>query len=218
MLVQFGSEQYEVVPTHDLRQWYMTVLEVARAYGVDRTTISYHLREHAAELRDGIEVGSIVGNPNNGPREYGSTILFREGVIKLGFFVRSQQAAAFRQFATDLIVQHLEQQGVLTADQFAAFVAQQNSRFDRIEQVAGGLRQEVDELKDLLNLFLTDNEREQIQYEINLTKVALQMDGRAVIGKIKSTLNTNSVYGVGRTKEIVNFLRNMRGEGLRTVK
>lgn len=215
MQVEFNDAQYEVVPTHDIRQWYMLVEEVAQAYGVTRQAIMYHLKEHESELREGIEKGDSITDTPGGPQRM--TVLFREGVIKLGFFIRSQEAAAFRQFATDLVVQHLENQGVLTADAFSAFVAEQNTRFDRIEQVAGGLRQEVDELKDMLNLFLTDTERDQIQAEINLTKAKLQLDGRTVVGKVRAMLGTSGIYNIGKTAQVINCLRNLRGEGLRPV-
>jgi prophage antirepressor-like protein len=209
MKQMFDGQEFEVIPTHDPRQWYMAINEVATAYGVTEGAIYNHLSRHADELRDGIEKGVTICETPGGPQQI--TVLFREGVIKLGFFVRSPQAAAFRQFATNLVVQHLESIGVVTPAHFQEFMGE-------IRGIVTGLKQEVDELRDVLNLFLTDTERTQIQTEINLTKAALNMDGRAVVAKVRATLNTSAIYNVGLTKQVINCLRVMRGEGIVTVK
>src|SRR5580692_9725043 len=94
----------KVVFTGDSRRWYMTVEDVALGYGVRRQTIMTHLQDHADELRDGIEKDAVGITDTIGRRQQ-KTVLYRDGVIKMGFFVRSPQAKEFRQWATNLVVQ-----------------------------------------------------------------------------------------------------------------
>lgn len=210
MQVSFNNQQYEVVPTHDPRQWYMTIDEVAKAYGVQPVSIHSHLQRHEDELRDGVEKGYAICMTPGGPQQV--VVVFREGIIKLGFFVRSPQAAAFRQFATDLIVQHLESQGVVTPAHFQEFMSE-------IRGIVGGLKLEVDELREQLGLFVDwdDQERREIQAEINITKTALNKAGTYVIGKVRAMLGVSGIYGRNIKVQVINCLRNMRGEGLHTV-
>lgn len=112
--VQFENMSLSVYPTNDNRQWYMTVEQVAEAYGRSRTVVMDHLRNHDDEIRRGIEadVGIFDIRSENGiVQKREQTILYREGVIKLGFFIRSPKAAAFRQFATSLIIQYMDDIG-----------------------------------------------------------------------------------------------------------
>jgi prophage antirepressor-like protein len=127
MHLEFNGQALSVTPTEDHRQWYMTVDEVAQGYGVGRNTIMMHLKNHADELRDGIEKGVNIVDTPGGPQE--KTVLFRDGVIKLGFFIRSDNAAAFRQWATDVITGHLDDRGI-GLGRFAQMI---ESRFEAID-------------------------------------------------------------------------------------
>ncbi len=66
MLQNFNGLELTVQETQDSRQWYMTVEEVAKGYGVVRSTIMTHLKDHADELRDGIERGVGIANTPGG--------------------------------------------------------------------------------------------------------------------------------------------------------
>lgn len=79
---QFNGIVVNVHETHDARQWYMTIEEVAKGYGVAESTIKTHLRDHADEIRSGIERGEVGITDSIGRRQM-SVALYREGVIKL---------------------------------------------------------------------------------------------------------------------------------------
>jgi prophage antirepressor-like protein len=217
---QFNELQLTVHETRDNKQWYMTVEEVAKGYGVAPSTIRTHLKDHADEIREGVE-RSAVGITNTRSKGGATqtreqTVIYREGVIKLGFFIRSKQAAHFRQWATNLVVQHMDQQGY-TIQSVLEKLSAHDERFDKIEQVCTGLRDEVDDLKAIVGIMLTDTEEAQIRKLIVEVKATLNMDGRAIVGHVRKTLNLASVYNSSCSRLIVNTLNNMLGRGVRAV-
>lgn len=83
---------------------------VAQGYGVNPGTIRDHKRLHADELTEGkhfvtvekpgdenIVAGQKHGNPT-------ITLWTKRGIIRLGFFIRSERAKRFRDMAEDLII------------------------------------------------------------------------------------------------------------------
>jgi hypothetical protein len=40
------------------------------------------------------------------------------------------------------------------------------------------------------------------------------MDGRAIVGHVRSTLNVSSIYEAPQPRQVINTLRNMLGKGL----
>jgi prophage antirepressor-like protein len=219
MKFEFQDISIEVTPTNDHRRWYMTVEDVAVAYGRTRNCIMNHLREHADELREGIEKGVSFSYTLGGPQEV--TILYRDGVIKMGMFVRSQRAKAFRQFATDIVVEYLDREELGEGPSLARMMDQINDRFSRTEQslqdvkdICRGLRDEVDELRATLNLLISEDDEKTIRTLIVRIKDKFNCDGRTVVGKVRSTLNMASIYETPDTRKVINTLRNILGEGL----
>jgi hypothetical protein len=141
-------------------------------------------------------------------------VLYREGVIKLGFFIRGPRAAAFRQFAAELVVKHLDTQGYAGADGFVRFAEMITERVGRIEDICRGHRDEIDELQTIVGLLFEDGDRKLLQAEIKYTKQKLDCDGRKLVGMIKAQFNTNSIYGSSRemTMRIVRYLKQVRGD------
>ena len=92
--------------------------EVAFGYGVSSEVIRSHKANHADELVEGkhfITVtnshGGITGVENINARQSGlkrgndtQTLWTKRGIIRLGFFIRSERAKRFRDAAEDLIV------------------------------------------------------------------------------------------------------------------
>lgn len=213
MTQNFNGLEIIVHETNDSKQWYMTVEEVAKGYGVADVTIRRHLQEHSDELREGVEK-AVVQNMNtssNGVTQRREmTVIYREGVIKLGFFIRSKQASVFRQWATNLVIAVLDQ----TNTSMTQFFDGLNQRMDNIENVCRGMRTEIDELKEMVQIAFTDKEAEEIRSLINRVKVETKLDGRTIVGHIRKTLQTSYIYGGPETKKIINTLRNMLGEGV----
>lgn len=227
---QFNDLSLTVHETHDSRQWYMTVEEVAKGYGVGRTTVMMHLQKHLDEIRQGIEAGvSIIDtrSANGVEQRRQVTVLYREGVIKLGFFIRSKQAAHFRQWATNLVVQHLDQRGMhvdqlleeLKKDREERRQDTQELRTEiaGVKMVCAGLRDEVDELRGIFEVMISESEANRIRELVLKVKVTLNMDGRAVIGAVRKALNLATVYDKASTRQVINVLRTMLGTGLKKV-
>jgi hypothetical protein len=106
LALRLGDVDLPIAIVDGERQWSMTVEDVARGYGVDRTAIVKILTRHADEIRDGIERGVTICHTPGGTQK--KTVIYREGVIKLGFFVRSERAKEFRQAATDYLTREVE--------------------------------------------------------------------------------------------------------------
>ena len=218
MKLAFENVQLEVKETHDAKQWYLTVEEVAQGYGVTPQAVSNHLHRHVTELRDGIEKGYTNCVTLGGSQQL--TVIYREGVIKLGFFIRSKKAAAFRQWATNLIVEHLDKTNTTMLELLRSFgeVRQEQKEFERkITATCNGLRDEVDDLKEALNIFINDDETAQIRKAIKEVKDTTGLDGRAVIGHIRKTLDVSCVYSGSGSNKILNVLKNMIGKGIQLV-
>lgn len=210
--VNFENTSLAVTPTYNAHQWYMTVEQTAEAYGRSRTVIMDHLRNHADEIREGVEKGVGIFDTLGGPQS--ATILYREGVIKLGFFIRSPRAAAFRQFATNLILHTMDKNNVDMShilEQMKAY----EQRFDKLEDVCRGIRDEVDELRSTLNLLISEDDEKIIRELIRRIKDLHNCDGRTIVGKVRHLLNIGSIYETPDTKKVVNVLRNLLGEGVR---
>lgn len=79
---------------------------VAKGYGVSAEVIRTHKRDHADELVEGKHFIS-VGNPNANPRAgiaHKQTVWTKRGIIRLGFFIKSERAKKFRDIAEDLVI------------------------------------------------------------------------------------------------------------------
>jgi len=205
---QFNELNLNVMPTNDHRHWYLTVEEVAQGYGVTRNCVMNHLREHAEEIRDGIEKG--VSNTDTPGGTQAKVVIYREGVIKLGFFVRSKQAVKFRQWATDVVCAVMDQRGIAMTDALQGI----NQRLDRIDATCKGMQTEIDTLKTMIGCVISESDEQELRTLVESVKHETGMDGRAIIGAVRRVLNVNKVYGSGSTRLVINALKNMRGEGL----
>jgi len=209
--------ELQVTNVSDERRWYMTVDQVAKGYGVARTTVMTHLKDHEDELRNGIEISS-VGITDTIGRQQMRTIVYRDGVIKLGYFIRSERAKLFRQWATDMVGAYLDSRN---QDFFTALNSmegrlqkQMDNRFDSIQHACSIMRAEIDELRAIVELVISDSDAETIHRLIQQIKAAQEIDGRAIVGHIRKMLNVGSIYDPPSTKKVINLLKNMLGEGL----
>jgi prophage antirepressor-like protein len=217
--LKFEDVTCSVYPTNDSRQWFMTLQEVAEGYGVRKQTVHTHLEDHRDELGEyvlnkGVGITDTFGGPQK------QTIIYREGVIKLGFFIRSKRAKAFRQWATEVICDHLDASGLDLKD----VLLKMDSRLSGLEEgqeslkgICSGLRDEVDELKAMVNFVYSDKDEEEVRDLIRRIKKELGMDGRAIVGHVRKTLNIGSIYDASDMRAVKNVLRNLLGEGLRLV-
>ena len=80
----------------------MPTADVAEGYGVNEATLRTHKRDHADELVDGKHWVVGITNTLGGPQQ--ATLWTKRGVVRLGFFIRSERAKRFRDAAEDLVI------------------------------------------------------------------------------------------------------------------
>ena len=101
MQLQFDEIALNVRP-HAVHEWALTTAEVAAGFGVDDGNIRYHKSVHTDELIEGKHFVS-VRNPNAVGNQ-AETWWTKRGVVRLGFFIKSDRAKRFRDWAEDLVV------------------------------------------------------------------------------------------------------------------
>lgn len=83
----------------------MTTKDVAAGYGVSEYCIRQHKADHANELTDGQHYLSGVSIPHAASRGSSKGIMWtKAGIIRLGFFIKSERAKLFRDWAEQLIL------------------------------------------------------------------------------------------------------------------
>jgi prophage antirepressor-like protein len=216
MELGYQDRSIEVVPTGDARGWYMTVDEVAKGYGVARNTVMTHLRDHADELRQGVE-RDAVGITDSIGRLQEKPILYRDGVIKLGFFIRSREAAAFRQWATNIIVDHMQKTGI-TMDEVFSTIQEMSGQIKRMDAKLDRHQDEIEELRTLLGMVLNKDEETELRKLVREVKATLGLDGRAIVGHVRKSLGVSTPYKPATYALAKNVLNVMLGRGLSTVR
>ena len=86
-------------------EFLMTTREVAAGYGVSEWLIRKHKENHPDELLEGTH---FLGNVNiihaATPGSSRGTLWTKRGIVRLGFFIRSERARLFRDWAEDLVL------------------------------------------------------------------------------------------------------------------
>lgn len=98
-----------ILPNSD-HEFLMATKQVAAGYGVGIDTIRRHKFDHQAELIEGKHFLSGVSIPHAAsPGSSIGTMWTKRGIVRLGFFIRSQRARLFRDWAEDLIINRINQ-------------------------------------------------------------------------------------------------------------
>lgn len=150
LALHIDGQVIEVMPDAE-HEYLLTTEQVAAGYGVAVETIRTHKRDHADELAEGkhfLSVGIPNARPGRGAQT--QTVWTKRGIVRLGFFIRSERAARFRDMAEDLVVQkltppalapdfaHLERLAGLTAQAIEARVSlSENTLRAEITQALG---------------------------------------------------------------------------------
>ena len=78
---------------------------VAKGYGVEPRAIREHKREHADELIEGKHW--VVGKTDTLGGIQNATLWTKRGIVRLGFFIKSERAKRFRDAAEDLVIDQI---------------------------------------------------------------------------------------------------------------
>ncbi len=104
--------QIEVMPNEE-HQFLMTTKDVAKGYDINEATLRGHKHNYKNELLEGVhfvtgQKSTSVGNTN--ARTLSTTYVFwtKAGVIRLGFFIKSERAKFFRNWVEKLVLDYME--------------------------------------------------------------------------------------------------------------
>jgi predicted transcriptional regulator len=95
--------QVAVLPNTD-HEFLMTTKEVALGYGVTDYNIRQHKLQHQTELIEGKHFVIAVSIPNGGNIPHNAVLWTKRGIVRLGFFIKSERAKLFRDWAEELII------------------------------------------------------------------------------------------------------------------
>lgn len=90
-------------------EYLLTTKEVALGYGISEYTLRRHKMEQSSELIEGkhfITAVQILNGEMQGALKipHNTTLWTKAGVIRLGFFIRSERAKLFRDWAENLVL------------------------------------------------------------------------------------------------------------------
>lgn len=103
MLIAF--ESVSLHPVVDLEhEFLLTTKEVADGYGVSDKTVRNHKHLHSDELIEGKHFVSSAEKTGSRNLLTKRTLWTKRGIVRLGFFIKSDQARRFRDFIEDLVL------------------------------------------------------------------------------------------------------------------
>ncbi|MDO5665693.1 MAG: hypothetical protein Q4G63_10615 [Bacteroidia bacterium] len=97
-----------VLPNH-VHEYLMTTKEVANGYGVTDYNVRQHKLQHSNELVEGKHFVIAVSIPNGElpsalKSAHNAVLWTKRGIVRLGFFIKSERAKLFRDWAEELII------------------------------------------------------------------------------------------------------------------
>lgn len=104
------SDNLEVsVIADDTYEFLMTTAEVAKGYGINSATLRSHKYHYQDEFKEGkhfiTSVEKINANcKSNGYLQNKQTLWTKRGIVRLGFFIKSERARLFRDWTEDLVI------------------------------------------------------------------------------------------------------------------
>jgi hypothetical protein len=129
---QFQSLTIQVRPD-ETHEWFMETKLVAEGYEVSIDAILAHKKRNAEEFEEGrhfltADKLSVVGQKPN------QIYWTKRGVIRLGFFIKSERARLFRDWAEDLIIRELDKKN--QSDRIDQLEAKMHQYLDAIYQIS----------------------------------------------------------------------------------
>lgn len=104
-----------VIPDTD-HEFTMPTKEVAKGYGTSDYSLRMAKKRHQLELIEGKHfISNVTLCHGASPGASKATMWTKRGIVRLGFFIRSQRAKMFRDWAEDLVINHVNQKTPNTA-------------------------------------------------------------------------------------------------------
>ncbi|MDR0828870.1 MAG: ORF6N domain-containing protein [Prevotellaceae bacterium] len=93
---------------NEQHEYLMTTKEVANGYGVNKNSIFQAFHNHNDEMLENkhfiLGVNKILTPIEKGVIQPNSILFTKRGIVRLGFFIKSERAKLFRDWAEDLII------------------------------------------------------------------------------------------------------------------
>jgi hypothetical protein len=150
------GETIPVIPDPD-HEYTLPTADVARGYGVSPTTIRRHKETHGDELLEGKHFSSVQ-NMNAGNLKRLSTRWTKRGIVRLGFFIRSERAKRFRDMAEDLVLRHLDPQPVPEPEALGSVAEILRRKFDAFEVGRHGTLEDLRQFAELCAQYPLDRD------------------------------------------------------------
>lgn len=90
-------------------EFLMATAEVALGYGVSKSSIWNHKKEHEDELVENKHYFTRLRKAEDGKPPVRQLYWTKRGIVRLGFFIKSERAKLFRDWAEDLVIFATEQ-------------------------------------------------------------------------------------------------------------
>lgn len=104
-----------VMPNQE-HEFLMPTKDVAKGYDVNTNTLRMHMSRHTDELKENLHFIKGITNSDTYPKVQPTQVFWtKAGVIRLGMFIRSERAIMFRDWAEQVILQHLSSTPVTKA-------------------------------------------------------------------------------------------------------
>jgi P22_AR N-terminal domain len=219
--IDFHGSQLYVATTPDGQRW-VAVRPICEAIGVDWTGQHHRLRANPQ-----FSCGDISTTGTDGkwyamvclPISQINGWLYTINANKVRPDVR-ENLLLYQRECQEVLFKHFMPHGG-TDQELGAIINRLDRMETRIEtgfaeyrQVTTSLRDEVDELRTMVEIAFTESEEETIRRLIHRYKTEKQMDGRSVVGWVRSFCDTQRVYGSRNGRVIINALRAGLGEGI----
>ncbi|HAZ00698.1 MAG: hypothetical protein A2W90_14575 [Bacteroidetes bacterium GWF2_42_66] len=103
-------------------EFLMSSKDVATGYGVSEGNIRNQLHRNKEEFHEGKHFGTAVCFSNSGLQSVHNKVFWtKRGIVRLGFFIKSDRARLFRDWAEDLILDKVEKKQDKPAVQLSGF-------------------------------------------------------------------------------------------------
>lgn len=113
-------------------EFLMTTAEVAKGFGINAATLRSHKYDHRDELTEGKHFITSVGKTNAFGNQSIATFWTKRGIVRLGFFIKSERAKLFRDWAEDLVIFTTEQ--AAKAEQLSIWPEPERRKHNRLTQ------------------------------------------------------------------------------------
>lgn len=185
MILQYENIQLEVRPD-ETHEWLLESAAVAEGYGVGVDAIYAHLKRNSTEFTEGKHY--VRSRQFVGIAEKEVIAWTKKGVIRLGFFIKSEQARRFRDWAEDLILAAMQRKPLSNLDVMQMWIDEQRVNEQRLNAIESQQSQLLETMTTVAAKVAAVNDEfftlagyyQLMGQKFNLTMVQAQQTGKTL--------------------------------------